>query len=197
MVTGGRGFTRELAREAARAGVELFSVSIDGDEQTHDRLRGVSGSYASAIGRLAAPGGRDGGQQPGQSLECLVLAARLRRHRARNLVSWLADSAHGPVGRAARARGDSTSPTICSRSFPVSRTKKHSTQPCDDAQPQQRRLLRSVRARPPQLVQERLSSLVRGGCDDPRRSIERRHQGLPFSAHGCVGRRQRARRSLP
>ena len=52
MVTGGRGFTRELAREAARAGVESVSVSIDGDEQTHDRLRGVSGSYASAIGAL-------------------------------------------------------------------------------------------------------------------------------------------------
>ncbi len=53
MVTGGRGLTRELAREAALAGVESVSVSLDGDEATHDRLRGVPGSYASAVAALA------------------------------------------------------------------------------------------------------------------------------------------------
>ena len=49
MTTGGRGMTQERARAAAEAGLQSASVSIDGDEATHDRLRGVSGSYRSAL----------------------------------------------------------------------------------------------------------------------------------------------------
>jgi radical SAM protein with 4Fe4S-binding SPASM domain len=52
MTTGGRGLTRERARGAARAGLFSASVSIDGDERTHDRLRGVAGSYRSALEAL-------------------------------------------------------------------------------------------------------------------------------------------------
>lgn len=52
MVTGGRGFTPELARDAAAAGITSVSVSIDGTEATHDALRGLHGSHASAIGAL-------------------------------------------------------------------------------------------------------------------------------------------------
>jgi radical SAM protein with 4Fe4S-binding SPASM domain len=49
MTTGGRGMTPERARAAAKAGLFSASVSIDGDERTHDRLRGVAGSYRSAL----------------------------------------------------------------------------------------------------------------------------------------------------
>jgi radical SAM protein with 4Fe4S-binding SPASM domain len=51
-VTGGRGVTRELAEAAAAAGLQSASVSIDGAEATHDRLRGVRGSHASALQAL-------------------------------------------------------------------------------------------------------------------------------------------------
>jgi radical SAM protein with 4Fe4S-binding SPASM domain len=49
MTTGGRGITPERARAAKEAGLESVSVSIDGNEATHDRLRGVKGSYRSAF----------------------------------------------------------------------------------------------------------------------------------------------------
>jgi radical SAM protein with 4Fe4S-binding SPASM domain len=52
MVTGGRGMTRERAKAAAEAGLFSISVSIDGDRVTHDRLRGVNGSYAAALAAL-------------------------------------------------------------------------------------------------------------------------------------------------
>lgn len=59
MVTGGRGMTRERARAAKDAGLMSVSVSVDGEEATHDALRGVKGSHASALaamGHLAAEG---------------------------------------------------------------------------------------------------------------------------------------------
>jgi radical SAM protein with 4Fe4S-binding SPASM domain len=59
MVTGGRGLTAEKARAAAAAGLQSVSVSIDGGEATHDRLRGVAGSHRSA--REAAHHLRDAG----------------------------------------------------------------------------------------------------------------------------------------
>jgi radical SAM protein with 4Fe4S-binding SPASM domain len=49
MTSGGRGITPEKAREAKEAGLESMSISIDGNEATHDRLRGVKGSYQSAF----------------------------------------------------------------------------------------------------------------------------------------------------
>jgi radical SAM protein with 4Fe4S-binding SPASM domain len=53
MTTGGRGITKERARMAADAGLQSVSVSVDGNEETHDRLRGVKGSYRSALEALA------------------------------------------------------------------------------------------------------------------------------------------------
>jgi len=52
MVTGGRGITRELAERAALAGLASASVSIDGTQATHDRLRGLDGSHRSAVDAL-------------------------------------------------------------------------------------------------------------------------------------------------
>lgn len=49
MVTGGRGFTAQLARDAKQAGITAVSVSVDGIERTHDELRGLRGSHAAAL----------------------------------------------------------------------------------------------------------------------------------------------------
>ena len=49
MTTGGRGLTLERAMAAAKTGLQGASVSIDGREATHDRLRGVVGSHRSAL----------------------------------------------------------------------------------------------------------------------------------------------------
>ena len=59
MTTGGRGMNQARAEAAARAGISAISVSLDGLEDTHDRLRSVVGSYASALralGTLRAAG---------------------------------------------------------------------------------------------------------------------------------------------
>jgi radical SAM protein with 4Fe4S-binding SPASM domain len=52
MTSGGRGLTDDLIARAQDAGLMGASISIDGDEETHDRLRGVRGSYRSAVGAL-------------------------------------------------------------------------------------------------------------------------------------------------
>jgi len=52
--SGGRGLTAERVAEAAAAGLMGASISIDGDEETHDRLRGVAGSYRAAFEAMRA-----------------------------------------------------------------------------------------------------------------------------------------------
>ena len=57
MTTGGRGLDAARVAAAKEAGLQSVSVSVDGLEATHDMLRGVSGSYRSAmdaIGNLRA-----------------------------------------------------------------------------------------------------------------------------------------------
>jgi len=49
LTTGGRGMTLERAERAAAAGLQSASVSLDGLEPTHDRLRAVAGSFRSAL----------------------------------------------------------------------------------------------------------------------------------------------------
>jgi radical SAM protein with 4Fe4S-binding SPASM domain len=59
MVSGGRGLTRDRARAAKDAGLMSVSISIDGEEATHDALRGAKGSHAAALaamGHLAGEG---------------------------------------------------------------------------------------------------------------------------------------------
>jgi radical SAM protein with 4Fe4S-binding SPASM domain len=59
ITTGGRGFTRERAEAGKRAGLQSVSVSIDGLRGSHDALRGVRGSFDSALeafGNLRAAG---------------------------------------------------------------------------------------------------------------------------------------------
>lgn len=54
MTTGGLGITPELAREMKLAGLEMVSVSVDGLEPQHDRIRARSGSYQGAMSALRA-----------------------------------------------------------------------------------------------------------------------------------------------
>ena len=49
MTTGGYGITLETARKMKEAGIVTVSVSIDGLEETHDRLRGRKGSWKYAF----------------------------------------------------------------------------------------------------------------------------------------------------
>ena len=59
LTTGGRAFTRRMARKAARAGLTGVSVSIDGLRETHDTLRAVRGSYDAARRALDATAAAD------------------------------------------------------------------------------------------------------------------------------------------
>jgi len=52
MTTGGRGIDPARARAGKEAGLASVSVSIDGNETAHDRLRGVAGSHRSALEAL-------------------------------------------------------------------------------------------------------------------------------------------------
>nr|PZN23790.1 MAG: hypothetical protein DIU78_13285 [Pseudomonadota bacterium] len=52
MTTGGRGIDEQRARAAKEAGIDSVSVSLDGLERTHDRLRGVAGSFRAAVAAL-------------------------------------------------------------------------------------------------------------------------------------------------
>jgi radical SAM protein with 4Fe4S-binding SPASM domain len=52
MTTGGRGITAELARAMAAAGIAHVSVSVDGLEATHDRMRRLAGSWRAALAAL-------------------------------------------------------------------------------------------------------------------------------------------------
>ncbi len=45
MTTGGYGMSRELARRIKDAGIRQVGVSVDGLEETHDRIRGRKGSF--------------------------------------------------------------------------------------------------------------------------------------------------------
>jgi len=53
ITTGGRGIDSSLAQAMADAGIQRVSVSIDGLEATHDRMRASRGSFASATRCLA------------------------------------------------------------------------------------------------------------------------------------------------
>jgi radical SAM protein with 4Fe4S-binding SPASM domain len=53
LTTGGRGMTKERARAAYAAGLRDASVSLDGLEASHDRLRNVPGSFQAALAAMA------------------------------------------------------------------------------------------------------------------------------------------------
>jgi len=103
LVTGGRGFSPDRAREAREAGVQSVAVSIDGARATHDRLRALAGSYDAALSALR--NAREAGMQ-------VALNTQINRLNLCELPSIFelvrTSGAHGwqvqltvPVGRAA------------------------------------------------------------------------------------------------
>ncbi len=103
LTTGGRGVTPELAEQMAGAGLDAASVSIDGLEATHDRMRNASGSYRSAMAALKSL--RDAGVRIGSNVnlnrlnrdDLEPLYARLR---AVGISAWQIQLT-APLGRAA------------------------------------------------------------------------------------------------
>ncbi len=53
VTTGGRGITKEMARAMKEAGVTRVSVSLDGLEDNHDRMRARRGSFRDGVAALA------------------------------------------------------------------------------------------------------------------------------------------------
>ncbi len=103
MTTGGRGFTKERARAAKEAGLAGIGVSIDGDEAAHDRLRGVAGSYRSALQAI------ENAHEAGLRVACNTQLNRLSVPHLPAIVEMLAErNIHAwqiqltvPMGRAA------------------------------------------------------------------------------------------------
>lgn len=103
MVSGGRGVDGELARRAAAAGLQSLSISLDGEPEIHDRLRGLHGAHAGALAALRH--GAEAGLQ-------VAANTQINRLNSRELHSVLdrviAAGCHGwqlmftvPAGRAA------------------------------------------------------------------------------------------------
>jgi radical SAM protein with 4Fe4S-binding SPASM domain len=91
MTTGGRGLDEARARAAADAGMYAVSVSIDGDRETHDRLRGVRGSWDAAyaaLGHLRAAGIRVATNTQVNRLTMPEMPAMVDRLAACGVESW-------------------------------------------------------------------------------------------------------------
>jgi radical SAM protein with 4Fe4S-binding SPASM domain len=107
MTTGGRGVTAELAQKMAAAGVYQTSVSIDGLEATHDRMRNLKGSFKSAtqaLANLRAAGIRPMANTNFNRLNRGDLEPLFEHLAAQGIVAWQVQITT-PLGRAADRTG--------------------------------------------------------------------------------------------
>lgn len=103
MTTGGRGVTPALAERAAAAGLASASVSVDGLEATHDRMRAARGSFASAtaaLGFLRQAGIRTGANTNVNRLNRADLEPLYDHLRQVGIAAWQVQLT-APLGRAA------------------------------------------------------------------------------------------------
>ncbi len=103
LTTGGRGITEELAAQLVRAGLAYASVSVDGLEVTHDRMRNLRGSWRSAmtaLERLRAAGLPTSSNINLNRLNHGDLEALYTELHARGIGSWQVQIT-APLGRAA------------------------------------------------------------------------------------------------
>ena len=103
MTTGGRGVTAELSRRAAEAGLYSASVSIDGLADTHDLMRAVRGSFASAtaaLGHLLAAGVKTAVNTNVNRLNAADLEGLYEQLRELGIFAWQVQLT-APLGRAA------------------------------------------------------------------------------------------------
>lgn len=103
MTTGGRGVDRARAEAIAEAGLAAASVSIDGLEPTHDLMRAVRGSFASAtaaLGHLRNAGIGIAANTNVNRLNEADLEPLYDHLRAQGIASWQVQLTT-PLGRAA------------------------------------------------------------------------------------------------
>lgn len=103
MTTGGKGITRELATRAAEAGLARVSVSVDGIQATHDRMRASSGSFAgttAAFEHLRAAGIRVSANTNLNRLNRADLEPLYEHLRGQGIFAWQLQLT-APLGRAA------------------------------------------------------------------------------------------------
>jgi radical SAM protein with 4Fe4S-binding SPASM domain len=103
MTTGGRAVDAALAARGAAAGLAAVSVSIDGLEGSHDRLRAVPGSWraaTAAIAHVAAAGMEPYANTQLNQLNLPELEALAEVLLDRGIRSWQVQLT-GPMGRAA------------------------------------------------------------------------------------------------
>jgi MoaA/NifB/PqqE/SkfB family radical SAM enzyme len=75
ILTNGTLVNGENAEAIVAAGVDLVQVSIDGDEQTHDNVRGVKGSFLKAlrgIKRIQSAANSNNCSKPEIRLNCVI-----------------------------------------------------------------------------------------------------------------------------
>lgn len=103
MTTGGFGVSAEVARRMADAGMRHVSVSIDGLRETHDRIRGRTGSFDAAlrtIGHLRNAGLLVGANTQINRLSAPELPQVYEQLRESGVGSWQVQLTV-PTGRAA------------------------------------------------------------------------------------------------
>ena len=177
MTTGGRGLTPELIAKAHDAGLMGASVSIDGDEETHDRLRGVTGSYRAAILAMTTMRARKMRVACNSQINRLSvphLSGILETIGALGIHSWQIQLTV-PMGRAADEPDVLLQPYDLLELFPQLASLKAR---CDELK---------VRMWPGNNI----------GYFGPYESVirgYRRHQGLPFAPVQRLDRRQHPRR---
>ncbi|CAN5868146.1 GDL motif peptide-associated radical SAM/SPASM maturase [soil metagenome] len=103
LTTGGRGITEALAAALVDAGLAYASVSVDGLEAAHDRMRNLRGSWRSAMRALERL--RDAGLATSSNINLNRLNQRdleplYDELRARGIGSWQVQIT-APLGRAA------------------------------------------------------------------------------------------------
>ncbi|MCP4809140.1 MAG: radical SAM protein [Proteobacteria bacterium] len=105
VLTGGRALDEAMVRHLASVGLGQLAVSVDGLQETHERMRRVPGGYALALGAL------DAGVAAGLPVTANTQINRLNKHQLPEIAQVL--HAHGvdcwqvqltsPMGRAADA----------------------------------------------------------------------------------------------
>jgi len=103
LTTGGRGVTAALAAALAEAGLAYASVSVDGLEATHDRMRSLRGSWRAAmtaLDHLRAAGLPTASNINLNRLNHRDLEPLYDHLRARGIGSWQVQLT-APLGRAA------------------------------------------------------------------------------------------------
>jgi radical SAM protein with 4Fe4S-binding SPASM domain len=104
MISNGLSLDADKARRLAKAGIRHVSLSVDGDEKVHDRLRGVPGAFTRTMAAARAL------RQEGYQVGAVTQVCRLNLDRLAALETALLEAGFGawqlqltmPLGRCGR-----------------------------------------------------------------------------------------------